>query len=274
MTWLAWLLTLMTCAVIATACCAPARAEDIPTQPPRSEGLTLQLGGGAFAAPAYAGSKTTRVSVVPALSGSYGKSVEFGFPEGLRVTVLRIGGLTAGPVAQLGLGRRESDDRRALHGLGNIGTAVDLGGFARYEVGDLFLKAVLVKDVADGDKGVVGTVSTGTAVPVAFISGRPILLGTEISTRIADSQSMQSQFGVTQAQSARSGRAAFRPAGGIEQAGVSASLITPINGRFTLTAIAAFDRLLRDAARSPIVAHHVGSASQAMGGLVLSCQLY
>ncbi len=223
--------------------------------------------------PAYTGSKTTRVSAVPAVSGSYGQSVEFGY-QGLRITLLRTGGLTAGAVAQIDLGRRESDDRKALHGLGNIGTSVDLGGFVRYEIGDIYLGSVQMKDVADGDKGVVGTLSAGTAVPIAFTAGRPILLGTEISTRIADSQYMEAHF--ASRRPSRSAQAAplSTHAGGVEQAGLSASLIYPITGRLTLTALAGFDRLLDDAARSPIVAHKVGSANQVTGGLLLTYQLY
>lgn len=76
-------------------------------------------------------------------------------------------------------------------------------------------------------------------------------------------------FGVTPADTARTGLATFRPEGGIQSVGVTASHLRQLNANWGIAGFARYDRLVGDAARSPIVREY-GSRNQLTAGLALT----
>jgi outer membrane protein len=74
---------------------------------------------------------------------------------------------------------------------------------------------------------------------------------------------------VTQAESVRTGLAAYRPGGGIQAVGATAGFIKQLDKRWGIYSYAKYDRLVGDAADSPVVRVH-GSRDQFSGGLALT----
>jgi len=79
---------------------------------------------------------------------------------------------------------------------------------------------------------------------------------------------MRAFFGVTAVEAARSGLAAYRPDGGVRDAGAGLTAGYQFNKRWGLTARAGVNHYLGDAKDSPVVKE--GSKLQAVGGLGLS----
>jgi outer membrane scaffolding protein for murein synthesis (MipA/OmpV family) len=250
------------------------RASVAFAQQPPAQALQVRLGAGALAIPDYVGSKTVRAQPLPFIDVKYRDLVALSYQDGLTVNALDRGGFTAGPAVRLRFGQDESDNRRVLHGLGNVGTSVEAGCFAAYEAGPIDLRAFVGQDVAQGHKGLVAELGATATQAVFGTSAGPWLLAAGPTLTLADARYEQSYFGIDAAQSARSGRPVYRPGGGVEGVGVGATLIVPMTQRIALTAVLGYDRLLADAARSPIVRGGVGSPNQLIGGVFASYQLY
>jgi outer membrane protein len=76
----------------------------------------------------------------------------------------------------------------------------------------------------------------------------------------ADAEYMNTYFGVTPAEAASSGRNAFEADGGLKSAGLGAKLRYEFGNDWGIEAAGSWDRLVGDAADSPIVA--TGSQDQ------------
>lgn len=64
---------------------------------------------------------------------------------------------------------------------------------------------------------------------------------------------MRTYFGVTADESTASGLAAYRPDGGLQSLGIEMGAYQPLNADWGITGVLRYDRLLGDAAASPIV---------------------
>ena len=246
------------------------------TQPgePQKQGFHLRLGAGGLITPDYTGSKSYLFQPLPYVDATYGEVAALSYQDGLTVNAVHLGDFTAGPVARLRFGRSVSDNRTVLRGLGDIGPSVELGGFAAYDAGPINLRGIVAQDVAGGHKGLVAEFGASYTRPVFATAAGPWLLIAGPSLTVVDGQYNRSVFGINASQSKLSGRSIFRPGGGLEGAGFSTTLVVPITEKIAVTALAGYDRLLSDAARSPIVRNGVGSANQFTGGLFLTYQFF
>lgn len=239
-------------------------------QPAPRDGLSLTLGGGALAFPAYPGGSRARFLPLPFIEAGYAETVFLSFPEIARVDVpralgLQADGFSAGPLARFRFGRRERDDSRDLRGLGNVPGTVELGGFAAYRLGGGFsLRGNLTRG-AGGHDGVVADVALGYARRVG-----PVLLAASAGPSIVDGTYNRAFYGVDARQAARSGRPAYRPGGGVERVSLNLVGNLPLNDRWGLTGFGSYGRLLGDAADSPIVTGRGGSPDQFAAGLFLT----
>ena len=203
-----------------------------------------------------------------------GDAVEHVGKPRLWINAVHLGDFTAGPVVRLRFGRNVSDNKAVLRGLGDIGPSVEVGGFASYDAGPINLRGIVAQDVAGGHKGLVAEFGASYTRPVFSTKAGPWLLIAGPSLTVVDGQYDRSVFGINPSQSRLSGRPVFRPAGGFERAGFSGTLVVPITKKIAVTALAGYNRLLSDAARSPIVRNGVGSANQFTGGLFLTYQIF
>lgn len=91
----------------------------------------------------------------------------------------------------------------------------------------------------------------------------------ELSTTWADKNYNEAFFGVTAAQSQRSGLRRHQPEGGFKDAGLSLDLDYSLTDHWGINGRVGYKRLLGDAADSPLV-ENKGSADQFSGGLFLT----
>lgn len=153
------------------------------------------------------------------------------------------------------IGERSSSDNPELAGLDDVDMAIELGmGLAysqrNYEVfGDVRYGVV-------GHESFVGELGADLRLHptdrLTLTAGPRVFFG-------SDSYS-QTYFGVTAAESAASGLAAYTASGGALSAGIELGATYAINDDWGIEGAVVYDRLLNDAADSPIVLQ--GSADQ------------
>lgn len=249
--------------LLAAGLAFPATAQ---TPPPRDWQMTL--GAAALYAPDYEGSDDHKVRALPYVDASYKDTVFFrGTTLGANLVSVngpRPGdGLRIGPLIRYGFGRDEGDNE-ALRGLGDIDAAIELGVFARYSAGSWLADLQVAKDVAGGHEGVLVDAGIGWRQALSPRWRTTV----RAHATWADETHMQNVFGISAAQSARSGLRRHEAGGGFKDVGLSASLSYALTENWLLIGRAGYSRLLGDAADSPIVADK-GSADQLSGMLTI-----
>lgn len=211
--------------------------------------IDVVIGVGGVVAPDYVGSDDYKVSPFPIVQVNYQDLVYFdGAQQSLALNVMGSGDLKVGPLVKLDLGR-DQDDNNALRGLGDVDFSIEVGGYVEYSVSGITVEASLVKDIAAGHEGLVGTVGIGYSMPLA--QGLYFNVGSELTW--ASGEYLRSYFGVSEAQAARSGYAAYQIKSGLKDVGLNASLTYSIDQNWSINGYVGFKRLLDDVADSPIV---------------------
>lgn len=229
----------------------------------------IRLGTGAMFQPKYEGSNQYKAAPLPMLMISYRDLVFLRGPM-LGANAITWKGprpndkLQVGPLVRYQSGR-DQDDSSALHGMGDIDSGVELGGFINYSTGPWSAGLTLFRDVSGSHDGTTVKVSAGNRLPLA----PKWMLRSEIATTWADDAYTETFFGVTAAQSARSGLRQYQPEGGFKDAGLTLDLDYSLTEHWGITTRLGYKRLLGDAADSPLVKDR-GSADQLNGGLFVT----
>ncbi|WP_343520101.1 MipA/OmpV family protein, partial [Sphingomonas sp.] len=100
-------------------------------------------------------------------------------------------------------------------------------------------------------------------------SGRVRCRATRSRPCSADRKYHRAYFGITSADAAASGLPAYDPKGGVQAVGVAAGHLHQLSRRWGVATYARYDRLVGDAADSP-VARTLGSRNQFAAGVALS----
>jgi outer membrane protein len=193
----------------------------------------------------------------------------FGTPErfhgprdGFGVGLFEGSNFQIGAVGQYRIARRESDDPAALHGLGNVPWALEVGAFAEYWWVPWLRTRAEVRQGFNGHHGVVADVFMDAVVPVnpqLTMSGGPrVTFATTAATR--------PYFSINEVQSAASGLPVFAAEGGVRSVGAGAQARYFWTPQWATHAFVEYERLSDDAASSPLVTER-GSANQWTFGL-------
>lgn len=246
-----------------------AAAQQPPEKAPEKKDWEIRIGAGALYQPEYEGSDDYEVSPLPLLMINY-RDLVFLRGTTLGANVFTWQGprpsdkLQVGPLVRYQFGRDE-DDSDDLRGMGDIDAAVELGGFLTYGIGPWTAGVTLFQDVSDSHDGFTAKFAAGHRH-----SFTPKLrLRSEVSTTWADENYTQTYFGVTAAQSARSGMRAYTAEGGIKDIGLTLDLDYSLTEHWIVSGRLGYKRLLGDAADSPLVEDR-GSANQLSTGVTLS----
>ncbi len=164
----------------------------------KSSEWKITLGVGAAYAPKYKGSDKLEVGAVPLISVNYGDVFTADF-SGATVNLLNQNGFRLGIKGGWEGGRKEKDDRKNLRGLGDIKAGGVVGGVIAYSVEPFEIYAKVDKTIG-GSEGLTATIGASVSQKVD-----QFILGADLSATWADDKHMKSYFGVTSAQSARSG---------------------------------------------------------------------
>lgn len=255
----------LTVPLAALACSAAASAQSVPVSGNTGDMPTLNitLGGGIDVRPRFPGDGGTGAGFFPVIEvWSSDEPYPAEAPdEGLSVPFAGNNDSNAAGFTMIVAPRRRARDvGRDVDGIGfgvepgiyastMVLPALRLRGELRHGIG---AHAALTGDVrADV---VVRTPQDGI---VATIGPR---------VRWGSAEYVRDYFGVTPAQTARTGLATYRPGSGIYAYGAAASAQFRINDRWGIYSYGSYDRLVGDAAASPIV-RSLGSRDQLSGGI-------
>lgn len=209
------------------------------------------IGGGVGVKPAYSGAKDNKLSFVPALKVEYGSFFVGG------VDTLTAAGWkfydTDRWQFSLGVGsdlfpREESDDDH-LKGMGDISVTPRAFVSGTYKNGFFTGGAILTQDIGGNDQGFRFT----TYAHAEWQATDDLRLFAGPSVSWADSDYMQTQYGVSSAQSTRSGLQRYDAGSGLEQVGLELGADYQIN-RSWMVGFRTFASHLEDhASDSPVV---------------------
>lgn len=231
----------------AFALAAPATAQDAA----RPSG-TIVAGAGLF--PEYEGAD--RLMVFPLVNGRISLGQRYVAIDGLtlRANILAHESLEAGPLASLTFGRDAKVRSRAVALLSPRKDAVEAGGFVGWRIdpgnGDVVRFAVqAARDVSGVHRGWVGAASTSYT---AFL-GKRWVISAEAAASVADGAYTRTYFSISPGDAGASGLRAFAAKGGLRDVGLLLGARYALSQRWSLNGFAGYQRLVGDAAKSPIV---------------------
>ncbi|QIL03156.1 MipA/OmpV family protein [Sphingomonas sinipercae] len=216
----------------------------------------VRAGLGAQMRPEYLGSDGREWAPYPKVSIAKGdEPFGFGAPDdSFGIKLVRSGGFSIGPAAKIRSGRKDSDVGLPL---GKVDRAVEIGAFAEQQVSKSFrLRGEVLKAVS-GHDGLVGSLGAD----YVNRDGDKYLFSIGPRLRLADKKFHEAYFGVTPQAALATGLDAYNPGGGIYAVGMTSSANYALNKDWGLFGYGRYDRLVGDAAKSPVI-RDIGSRDQ------------
>lgn len=251
----------MKCQLLA---CAALLSTMSPAQAQDSDDLRIRAGLGAQVRPEFIGGENREIAPLFDIDISRGDDpFKFEAPDdNFAIALVNSDKFSAGPAANIEGSRKNSDVGAPV---GKVKTSIEAGAFAEYRPSEKFrIRGDLLKGIT-GHKGLVGSIGADYIAREGdnyVISAGPRLL-------LSDSRYQRPYFGVDPAASLASGLPVYRPKGGIHALGLASGVSYQFNPRFGLFGYARYERLVGDAAKSPIVREY-GSRNQMSAGLGLN----
>lgn len=211
----------------------------------------VSLGGGARMGPKYEGSDEMKISAMPFFGLSWRDYVFLDGMQGLGVNAIRTRRFRLGLAVGYAPGR-DQDDSDRLQGLGDIDPAARVRLFGAYSLGPVRLSANISRDFGGSDGFQIRP-----QVMVPFPLSKKVRLMSGVSVTWADSNYMESYFGVTPGQSVLSGLPTFDADAGFKSVAFQFGVNWDLTERWFARASVGVGHLLGDAADSPITESHV-----------------
>jgi outer membrane scaffolding protein for murein synthesis (MipA/OmpV family) len=202
------------------------------------------LGGGFRIAPKFEGADSVEIIPIPWISADFGDYVSVD-PRGLTINAWQYEGLTVKGRLFYDLGR-DSDDDKHLHGLGDIDAGAVLGLDLAYELTPFEVALSLDKTIGGSDGFSVKFGATYSLEIDSF----SFQVGPSVTW--ADSNYMESYFGVTDRQSRRSGLSNFDADAGIKRIDLEVSGLYMLDEHWSVRGEVGLGYLVGDAADSPV----------------------
>lgn len=241
-------------------------AEPTPalTDPAPAKGWIVSIGGSLQLGPKYDGANGAGPSFMPSITWRrVGEAEGFSAPDdSFDYALYENDRFSFGLAANWKAGRYSSSERR-LFGMRDVPWTVEGGVFAEFwPILDRLRTRVEVRQGFHGHHGVVADFSADWVEKIGrfTLSGGPRLA-------LGNASYMRRNFGVTQSESLANGfLAPYRPAGGAKSVGAAAALEYKWSESWATTVFARYDRLIDEAARSPLV-QTVGQRDQVSVGV-------
>ena len=246
-----------------TAFTLPAPPFDAPMLPSPSGNWTVMVGIGGEYTPDFVGSKNGKALPVPIFSIRRAGSVDqFRGPrDSASIALLDVGNFRAGPAFKI-VSSRKSDKYAELTGLGDVKTAHEVGGFVEYFPIDWLRLRSELRQGMGGHTGAVADVSADVIVPL--IQRLTVSAGPRFTWKSTNATAPY--FGVDAVQAAASGLPRYDARGGAHSVGVGSQISYRINPQWEVHAYVEYEKLLGDAADSPLVKLR-GSSNQTTVGV-------
>ncbi|HXP27536.1 MAG TPA: MipA/OmpV family protein [Steroidobacteraceae bacterium] len=209
------------------------------------------LGVAADTQPVYAGADAYRVQGGPVINIQYSDIAFLSTGDGLGVNFLRGDHYRVGAAIAYDRGRIERDDYTNLRGMGNINPAPVAKLFATYVLSKKFplILRVDARQLLGGADGTVG--DAGLYIPLPGSSKKFVMFAGP-SVTFGSHHYLQSEYGVSPAQSLASGHPVFDAHAGMASVGVGFSATRFITNHLLLNVDAAVDELKGSPDISPL----------------------
>ncbi len=246
-----------------TAFTLPAPPFELPLLPPVSGNWTVMIGAEGRYKPAFEGANHSLFSPIPIFSIRRAGSVDqFRSPrDNASIALIDFGDLRAGPAGKF-VSSRKASSYSELNGLGDVKAAFELGGFIEYFPVDWFRMRNETRGGFGGHQGVVSDFSADFIVPVT----RAITVSAGPRFTWESTKAVSPYFNIDAVQAMATGLPAFEAKGGAHTAGAGVQVKYRINPQWEVHSYVEYDRLLGDAAKSPLVAAR-GSVNQTTVGI-------
>jgi len=213
---------------------------------PGEDGGTV--GAALIATTEYRGSDQRRTLLVPVLDYQWANGWFAGVTNGVGYNFSSSPQWQYGLRLVLDMGRSESRSS-ALRGMGDIDTKAEASAFANYvTAGGVFFSSTVRYGSGNDGKGVVLDLGSGYSTQLA----PEWRLGLGVGMTLTNAEHMQAYFGVTPAQSLRSGYRAYSAGSGIRDVRASAALTHLFSRRLSATLAMSASSLQGDARDSPL----------------------
>ena len=223
------------------------------------------LGFGVFGGQKYLGSKETRVMPVPVIDYQWSNGFFAGTGNGVGMNFSRSPQVSYGLRLTADFGRDE-DLSPVLNGMGDVKARPEFGGFLNYSLDRSFVLTSSLRYGAGNDRKDM-QVDLGAAYSAMLAPQWRIGFGAAITLVNADY--MQTHFGVSAAQAARSGHAVYKPGSSLRDARANLSLTYAIDQRMAITGALSARALQGDAKDSPL-----SRKANSIGGGVVGTYLF
>jgi outer membrane protein len=251
---IAWLIL----APVATA----ASAQDNSAQ--GNDDVRVRIGLGAQLQPKYYGGDETELGPYWDLDFARGdKEFRFEAPDdGIDIALISSDGFEAGPVGNIQRGRKNKD---VGANVGKVKTTIEAGAFVQFHpIETIRVRGELRKGIG-GHDGLVGD----AGADFIWRDGDNYVFSIGPRVLFSNAKFQRAFFEVTPAAALATGLPAYRPDGGMHAVAATSGLTYQFNQDIGMFGYARYERLVGDAARSPIV-RQLGSRNQASAGLGLS----
>ncbi len=245
---------------VAAAFATPAIAQDNPSDGEKRTRVAL----GPQVTPSWPGSNEVSFGPLIDFATAYGDTpYEFEAPdESFGLAIVTSENLAVGPVLSFER-KRESADVGGV--LPEVDFSLEIGGFVNYTLSENFRLRAEARQGLSGHNGFVAVVGadyiTRDANEFLFSFGPRVT--------ISDNSYQDAYFSVRPADALASGLPAYDASGGVQAVGVAAGYIQQLSKRWGIYSYARYDRLVNDAADSPVVLTY-GSRDQFSGGLAIT----
>ena len=226
--------------------------------------IRVRIGLGAQLGPKFIGADDRSVSPLFHINTARGTNeFRFGAPDDSpSIPIVSSDGFSFGPAGNIQWKRKESDVGARV---GNVRTTLEAGAFAQYELKDsLRFRVELLKGI-NGHKGLLGSIGADKI----WRDGDRYVFSIGPRVLFSDGRYERTYFGVSPAASLASGLPAYRPGSGVYAVAATTGVTYALDDRWGLFGFARYERLVGDAARSPIV-REFGSRNQLSAGIGLN----
>lgn len=240
----------------------------------------VSIGIGAMFDSKYEGSDNTEVEAMPYIDIEWNDLVFLNPGDGLGVHLYDRDDLTVDLSVGYEEGRKESDDRKNLQGLGNIDGAATANLNMEYELGPIS-PYIGISQHLGGTDGIEAEIGIESMIPFAALAGdisfdddmgddneelegAALMFG--VSATWADDNYMEGFFGVNSIRSSNSGLSQYTATSGFKSVDTEIGVMYPIDENWSFNVQAGYSQLIGDAADSPIVKDE----GQVFGGAFIS----
>ena len=237
--------------------CPPAMAQD-------GDNIRVRIGLGGQSVPKFPGADTNEWAPLWDVAVKRGSEpFDFEAPDdNFDIKLISTRGFSAGPVASLQGGRKDTE---AGAPIGKVPSTFEAGGFVQFDVSKSIRLRAEVRKGIGGHKGLVASLGADHV----WRDGDRYVISIGPRLLLSDARYQRAWFGIDAAASDASGLMEYRPSGGPYAIAATSGVTYQFSKTVGLFGFARYERLIGDAARSPMV-RTLGSRDQLSAGAGIS----